>query len=163
MPRQVALLMCSIFVLWLLRYDRRQVNRSSLVLWVPTLWMLTVVSRSLDTWFGMEGGDREAGGVLGPGFQIMLICLGGITLHKRSVNWSNLVRNNLWLIVLLAYMVLSVTWSDMPMRSFRSWVKELVAVLMALIVCTERFPKEALQSVLRRCVYILIPFSGTAS
>ena len=159
MSKQLALLLCSAFVLFLLRYDRRDQKRSSWALWIPTLWMLTTVSRSVDDWLGMEGGSRESGGVLGPIFQTLLLCFGLITLAKRKRNWSAVARENLWLIVLIGYMFASVLWSDMPARSFRSWIREIVAVVMALVVITQPSPLEAMESVLRRTVYILIPFS----
>ena len=131
----------------------------SWALWLPTLWMLWVASRSIDTWLGVAGGDREAGGVLDPIFQAGLLCVGLIVTGRRRLNWPNVIRNNAWLIALIGWMLVSVLWSDMPLRSFRSWVKEVIAVLMALVILTEPAPQEALRSFLRRTVYVLIPFS----
>ena len=121
--------------------------------------MLSIASRSVDAWFGVNEGSRESGGVLGPFFQTFLLCFGFITLAKRRCNWSAVARENLWLIVLIGYMLASVFWSDMPARSFRSWIKEVVAVVMAVVVITQPAPQEAMESILRRTVYILIPFS----
>ena len=137
---------------------RKQRNNTTWVLWIPVSGCSTIVSRSLDTWLRL-GGEREYGGVLDPIFQIGLLCFGVITLARRKLNWSAVARRNLWLIVLIGYMLVSVLWSDMPVRSFRSWVKEILAVVMALVIVTQPAPQEALQSLLRRTVYILIPFS----
>jgi exopolysaccharide production protein ExoQ len=159
MPRQLALLFCTIFVTYLLyKYDRRHLAGNSRVLWLPTLWMLSIASRSLDTWLSV-GGGRDSGGVLDPIFQICLLCLGLIILTKRKLVWAAVIRENTWLLILIGYMLISVTWSDIPFASFKRWVREFTAPIMALLVLTEAAPQQAMQSILRRTVYILIPFS----
>jgi O-antigen ligase len=47
----------------------------------------------------------------------------------------------------------------MPYISFKRWLREIIAVIMALIVATEPDVRHALQSLFRRTIYILIPFS----
>lgn len=158
MPRQLALLLCTGFTFYLLRYDRKQRNGTTWVLWIPTLWLLSIISRSVDAWFGVEG-SRESGGVLGPYFNILLLCFGLITLARGRLNWPSIARQSSWLIVLVGYMLASTIWSDMPARSFRSCIKEVVAVVMAIVVLAQPAPLQAMESVLRRTVYILIPFS----
>ncbi len=159
MPRQIAFLLCSAFVFYLLRCDRKQTDSVSWALWIPTLWMLSAASNSIDVLFGITGGSRQSGGVIDPVFQSGLLCLGLITLVNKKLNWSHVVKNNAWLFVLIGFMLVSILWSDMMARSFRSWVKEIVAVVMALVVLTQPTPQQALQSLLRRTVYVLIPFS----
>jgi O-antigen ligase len=61
--------------------------------------------------------------------------------------------------ILIGYMLLSVSWSDIPFISFKRWIRELLAVVMAFLVLTEQDPRLAVQSVLKRISYILIPFS----
>ena len=56
-------------------------------------------------------------------------------------------------------MLVSILWSDMPFISFKRWIRELTAIVMALVVMTEQDPRLAMQVILRRTVYILIPFS----
>ena len=159
MPKQLALLLCSLFVLWLLKYDRRRSNKVSLVLWLPSLWTLCIATRSIDSWLGVTGGSRESGGVLDPIFQSCLLCLGLIILAKRGLNWSSVARENIWLTMLIGFMLVSVVWSDIPFISFKRWIREFTAVTMALLVVTEPAPLQAMQSLLRRTIYILIPFS----
>lgn len=159
MPKQLALLLCSLFVFYLLKCDSRQANRASWVLWIPTLWMLAIATKSLDYWFGVTGGSSESGGLVDPLFQSTVLCLGLIIIVQRKLNWAWVFQTNTWLIVLIGYMLISIVWSDMPFISFKRWVKELTAVVMALLILTEAAPEEALQSLLRRTVYVLIPFS----
>jgi exopolysaccharide production protein ExoQ len=101
----------------------------------------------------------ESGSPLDRAFLIGLFCLGLVILAKKRFNWSNAMRANPWLFLLLGYMLVSIFWSEIPYLSFKRWVKELVAVTMACVVLTETLPREAMQSVFRRIVYILIPFS----
>ena len=57
-------------------------------------------------------------------------------------------------------MCLSVFWSDTPIdKSFKEWVRELLAVIMGFLIVSEADPREGLQSVIRRFIYILIPLS----
>jgi len=61
--------------------------------------------------------------------------------------------------LLIGYMLVSILWSDIPFTSFKRWTRELVAVVMAFVVLTEEDPRQAVLCVIRRTVYILIPFS----
>jgi len=59
----------------------------------------------------------------------------------------------------LIYMLTSLLWADDPFVSFKRWFRELGAVIMALVVASDPAPRQAMQSILRRTAYILIPFS----
>ncbi len=56
-------------------------------------------------------------------------------------------------------MLASVLWSDIPIVSFKRWTREFIALVMIFIVISESEPRQAFQSLLRRIIYILIPFS----
>ena len=159
MPRQLALLLCTVFVLFLLRIERRQAPSVSLTLWIPTIWMLCIASKPLGVWFGSTGGDAESGSLLDQLFLSALLCLGLFTLASKREVWSNAIKEHPWLVVLIGYMLVSILWSDIPFISFKRWIRELVAVIMAFVLLTERDPQEAMQSILRRTIFILIPFS----
>ena len=157
MPSQLALIICILFVLWLLRLDRKQTPNVSFALWLPTIWMLCIATKPLGVWFGAEA-DAD-GSPLDRVVYSGFLCLGLFILVLRKFRWSSAIKENAWLIMLIGYMLLSVLWSDIPFTSFKRWIRELLAVVMAFLVLTERDPQQALQSVLRRIVYILIPFS----
>ncbi|MDF0643877.1 MAG: O-antigen ligase family protein [Nitrospira sp.] len=80
-------------------------------------------------------------------------------IFRRKIDWSGILKDNLWLAVLVLYTGLSILWSDIPFVSFKRWVRSAGDILMALVVLSERMPFQALESVLRRSAYILIPFS----
>ena len=56
-------------------------------------------------------------------------------------------------------MGISILWSNSPSISFRRWIKVSIILVVAPVVLTERFPFKALESILRRCAYILVPLS----
>jgi exopolysaccharide production protein ExoQ len=159
MPPPIALLACVVFVLYLLRLDRKQAPHTSPVLWLPTIWMLLVSSRPLAAWFGIYGENAEAGSPLDRYFHTGLIFLSFIILGQKRFAYSTAFRDNRWLGVLIGYMLLSIIWSDIPFSSFKRWIRELEALLMACVILTEKDPQEAAAALVRRTVYILIPFS----
>ena len=159
MPPLLALLICFIFVLFLLRLDRKQSPEVSFALWIPTIWMLLIASKPLGIWFQSSGATMEEGSPLDRAFLIALLCLGLIILVKRRFNWSNAIKENIWLMLLIGCMLVSCLWSDFPFISFKRWSKELIAVVMAFVVATEPDPRKALESLFRRLIYITIPLS----
>ena len=160
MPPPLALLLCTLFrTLTSCRYDRRQARGNTWALWLPTLWTFLIATKPLGIWFGVGGTDIDAGSPPDRTFLSALLVIGLIILLNRGFNWSAAIRENRWLMLLLCYMLVSVIWSDTPYNSFKRSVRELTAVVMAFVVYTEPWPKEALQSLLRRSVYVLIPFS----
>lgn len=158
MPRQIALLLCTAFVLFLLRLDRKQFPDASVALWIPTIWMLLAASKPLAIWFGGVGADDE-GSLLDRVFLTALFCVGLFVIAKRKLDLAKAMKENAWLMLLISYMFVSISWSDVPFISFKRWVKELTAVVMALLILSEREPRRALESVFRRTIYVLIPFS----
>jgi exopolysaccharide production protein ExoQ len=158
MPPQIALIICSIFVIFLLYLERKQSPDVSLALWIPTIWLFVIDSKPLGIWF-QSGGTMEEGSALDRVFLIVLLCLGFIVLTKRRFNWSNAIKENTWLMILIGYMLVSIVWSEMPFISFKRWIRELVAVVMAFLIASEVDPRQALQSIFRRAIYVFIPFS----
>lgn len=158
MPPLVALILCTTFVLFLLRLEKHSTRGVSAAVWIPTLWMLMAGSRSLATWFGVTG-SNESGSLLDQIALLGLAVLSIAVLSQRRFDWSGAFRQQKWLLALLAYMFLSAFWSDMTLIVLKRWVREAIVVLMALVVMSETDPREAFGSVLRRVAYILIPFS----
>jgi len=157
MPKQLALLFCIGFVWWLLQFDRKQRYPRTSALWLPTIWILAISSRPLDSWSNFNIG--ASGAVLDPLFHGTMLCIGLIVLGRRDFNWGRAFRANWWLFVLVGYMLTSIVWSDMIFVSFKRCVRELTALVMALVVLTEPAPLQALQSLFRRTIYVLVPFS----
>jgi exopolysaccharide production protein ExoQ len=156
---QVALVICTIFVLFMLRLEHRQAPEVSLAVWIPTLWFLLVSSKPLGAWFGSGGPDAESGSPLDQIFLIVILLSGLITLKIRNFGWESAIRGNIWVVTLLVYMCAGSLLADMPMVSLKRVIREAIPVVMAFFILSEPDPKQALQSVFRRAIYILIPFS----
>jgi exopolysaccharide production protein ExoQ len=159
MPAMVALVFCALFVFYLLRCDYRQSRTVSSALWVPTVWIFSIATKPLADWFG-TGGDVDSGSSIDRIFTTCLLCLGLVILANRKLNWRLAIKQNGWLVLLLSYMLISILWSDIPFISFKRWVREITAVVMAFVVVSEPTPRQAMESLLRRTVYELIPFSA---
>lgn len=101
----------------------------------------------------------EEGSSLDRIFLITLLCIGLFILTKRRFKWSTAIEENLCLMLLITYIFISILWSDIPYVSFKRFVRALVAIVMAFLVSTEQNPRQAIQSLLMRTIYILVPFS----
>ena len=146
----------------LLRIERGRNRKVSVALWLPTFWLLLCGSKPIGRWFEFSGGLFEAdetGSPLDRFVLIVLILLSSYVLSRRRIQWSRILRGNIWLILLFLYLGLSVLWSDFPDISFKRWVRLSGIIPVALIILTEEYPLRALESVIRRCAYVLIPFS----
>ena len=155
----LALIFCSIFVVQILRMERRQNPTLSWALWIPTIWMIKISSKDLAYWLGR--GDAEVG--TGSPYEryllVLLLCLGLMVLYRRRLDWYQTVKDNIWLMMLICYMFLGILWSDMAFTSFKRWSRELIAVTMAFVILAEEDPYRAVESILRRSIYVLIPLS----
>lgn len=159
MPPILALLLCTLFVLFLLRLERKQAPGVSFALWIPTIYMLLTTSKPLGIWFGAGGATMEEGSPIDRVVLSTLLCLGLLILIRRQFSLSSAIQNNPWVVVLVGYMFASVLWSDMPYVSFKRSIRELIAVIMVFLVATEPEPRDALQCIFRRVIYVLIPYS----
>jgi O-antigen ligase len=158
MPRELALLLCTGFVLLLLRLERKESGEVSAAAWIPTVWMLAISSKPLGVWFS-TGGSAESGSPLDRMLLAGLVVAAVPVIAYRRVDWSKVLGQNRWLLALLAYMLASTLWSDISNLSFKRWTRDAIVVIMALAIISEPNPRQALESVLRRCAYVLVPFS----
>jgi len=146
-------------VVFLLRLERKQAPDVTRALWIPTIWMLYIASKPLGYWFQLRNVNPETGSPVDRAFLTFLILAALVVLFRRGFDWTGAIRKNAWLVLLIVFMLISVVWSEIPGISFKRWIKELQAVLMAFVVLSEPSPRKAMESILRRTTYILIPFS----
>lgn len=159
MPSLIALVLCAGFVIFLLRPEPRQAPAVTRALWIPIIWMLYIASKPIGIWFQAESSNPDAGSPMDRAFLTVLMLLALAVIVQRKTPGMAVLRENPWLMALIVFMLVSVIWSPIPGISFKRWIREFQAVLMALVVFSEPSPRQALESLLRRTTYILIPFS----
>jgi exopolysaccharide production protein ExoQ len=165
MPPQLALILTLGFIAFLFYRDIRQERQVSKAVWIPLVWLLLTGSRSFSEWvniiFGIQTGavDVEDGSPLDAVIFELLIFLGLYVLYRRRVSLTEVMRNNRWMTVFLAYCFLAIFWSDFPFVALKRWSKDLGLPIMVLIILTEPDPEAAIIQLLKRCSYIWVLIS----
>lgn len=167
MPPIIALILCIIFVTILIKFDHQSNNIHSVSIWIPILWFIRSASKPLNYFWGSNQKLYEdeltaavmQGSPIDRIFFIILIFLGLIVLLKRKIDWWDFIQNNKWLVLLFLFMFISIFWSDYPYVSFKRWIRAFGVIIMSLIVLTSTSPEEQTLAILKRFVFIAIPFS----
>lgn len=159
----LALILCMLLVLWLLKLDHKQSEQVTAATWIPTLWFLICASRPLAWWITGQNvtGDISAleGSSLDRNVLLLLILIACLLLVRSSFEWTRFISENKPLLLLFGFMLFTIAWSDFPFVSFKRWFKTAGSVIMGIVVLSEPNPPRALMCILRRTSYILIPFS----
>ena len=166
MPQNLSLIFCTGLVALLLYIEHKRNEQASFALWVPTFWVLIYVSRPLGMWFdkGLPSAEVseasiEAGSPIERYVLTGLMIVTLLILFRRRIDWPRILKANLWLIIWFSYLAISILWSDIPFASFKRWFRSIGDVLVALVVLSELKPFQGLESVFRRCAYVLVPVS----
>jgi exopolysaccharide production protein ExoQ len=165
LPPRIALLLTLAFIIFLFRREIRQKPNITGALWLPVLWVVLICSRSVTQWlniFGFNVGGAvsvEEGSPVDACFYFALFLAGFCVLLSRQVRFSEVARNNAWLVIFVVYCLISIFWSDFPLVSFKRWIKIFGHPIMALILLTEPNLEEALIQLMKRCAYIIVPVS----
>jgi exopolysaccharide production protein ExoQ len=139
-------------------------KREQQISWVPLVWMFLAGSRWVSSWFSLSepltSVDAYAeGSPVDRAVFFALIVWGVIVLARRNLNWSELMRRNVWIALYLLYCLASVVWTDEPFILVKRWIKDLGNPIMALVILTEIRPYQALGMTLRRLAFLLLPLS----
>ncbi len=164
MSPQTATLAYGFLILGLFVLNRDRAIRSSLALWLPTIWLSICASRMVSTWFNADAPAFTAdqyleGSPFDRALLSVLVFLGLVVLFKRKHRVAGIVRSNGAILLFLLYCALSIAWSDYPAIAFKRWVKSLGDVTMVLIVLTEDNPLAAVRRWLSRAGFLLVPLS----
>jgi len=145
-------------VLFLLHFEAKQSPDVTRTLWVPTIWFLYIASKPIGLWLPSSYATPDSS-PLDIAFLIILMFIALRILIQRRFDWVNAIKLNAWPIILITLWLVSIVWSDIPFVSFKRWIREFQAMLMAFIVLSEPSPHKAMESIIRRMGFILIPFS----
>ena len=163
MSPSLALLLWLILLGGLFWFDRAGKRSSSPALWVPLIWFFFLGSRTPTMWLGFSYGSGaqalEEGSPLDRTVFLLLTVAALGILISRSFRWRKFVAQNWALAFFLAFALLSVTWSDFPLATFKKWFRDVGICMAVLVVLSDPRPLEAVRTVLRRLFYLLIPLS----
>ncbi len=163
MPPSLAAIITLLISVALLVRDGRQHRDSSAALWLPTVWLWITGSRFVSQWLnlGVVGAETSVteGTPIDATFFSLMILAGFIVLARRQFKLAAFLSGNSWLVALLLFGMVSILWSDFPLIAAKRWIKTLGHPIMALIILSDHDPKRALGIVLRRCAFVLLPFS----
>jgi exopolysaccharide production protein ExoQ len=163
MPPSLASLLWLILLLALLCFDPTRDRKTSLAVWVPSIWLFIVGSRLPSQWFdgqmGLEAQALEEGSPLDRTIFFALILLAIGILVSRSFKWGGFFARNLALMAFLFFTLLSASWSDFPFVAFKRWFRDLGNYVMILVVLSDPLPLEAARTLLRRLGYLVVPLS----
>ena len=160
MPPILALVLTTMFVLWLLRRDGKTAG-TSYAFWIPMTWVTIISSRFVSEWFYVRSTSQnfmEGSPIDQPVF-LVLIILAVCVLLRRGVSARRVAAANIAVMIFLGYGFVSIMWSDFPWIAFKRWVKVVGHPLMVLVLLTEPKPKDALEALFRRLGFVLIPAS----
>jgi len=160
MPPILALFLCFIFCISLYIKDSKNESDVSVALWIPTLWLMLCGSRSLDLWFNPSRDIVTGeGGSIDRIFLITLITITSLVLSQRKVNWHKIYKGNAWILILYAYMLISIVWTESPLISLKRWFRTLGDLMVVMVILTESNPFKAIVTAYKRCFILLIPLS----
>lgn len=167
MPPIIAAIIFIVFIFIVFAIDFKRKPDVTFTHWIPFIWLLIISSRPLAAWIiaspaTISGGMYEAameGSVLDSTVFSILLVLGFFILSKRIQKCKLILRNNLWLVFLILYCLMSIFWSDYPYISFKRWIRGAGTFIMILVVLTETNPLETIKTMLRRCAFSWIPLS----
>jgi exopolysaccharide production protein ExoQ len=132
---------------------------------VPFCWLLISMSRPVTSWTSAPqstAGRAESyleGSAIDRTLLLMLILLAVVALWKRKEATAAILRKNAPIILFLLYCLISVSWAEFPLVSFKRWIRAVGDVLMILVILTDRNPENAIKAILSRIGYLLIPLS----
>lgn len=144
--------------------DRDTSARTSKALWIPTIWMLIIASRSISEWLH-PGDDLSLSSQYSDSSPIDaavygLLMLGGLlTLNLRAQKVKRFLRTNMPLMAFFAFCALSAFWSDHSLLALKRWFKAVGDLVMILVVLTDLNPIVATRRLFTRTAFVLMPLS----
>ncbi len=144
--------------------DRRD-NWSSKANFIPFFYLLIGMSRPVSSWASGPGSVSSRadsyleGSPLDRNILMLLIALAIIVLWKRREATAAILRRNFPIVLFLLYCLISVSWAEYSIVSFKRWIRAVGDVTMILVILTDSDPQTALKSIISRIGYLLVPLS----
>ncbi len=144
--------------------DRGGKSRVSSALWIPAAWLFICLSRPASQWLGVsptvvDGSLYLEGSPLDRAVFLVLEAAALIVILGRQRRVSSILRENWAIGLFFFYAALSIVWSDYPLVTYKHWIKGIGDVMMVLIVATEADIVGAIERLVARLGFILVPLS----
>jgi O-antigen ligase len=159
-----ATLVCAVGIAGLFYLDRDKSIRTSEALWLPVIWLWIIGSRPVSVWLGIHSATTVTirgaeNSPLDAGVFGALLAAGIVLLIGRNRRVWACLKINWPCLIYFAYCLLSVLWSDYSDIAFKRWVKAIGDLVMVLVLVTDTQPIAALDRLISRAGYILMPAS----
>lgn len=160
MNPSLATLICACGIAGLFYLDRDRASHISKALWLPTVWMAVLGSRSVSVWLNLApaGSNVEGSPIDAAVYGILSAAAIGV-LIRRSNRTRTILAANWPIVIYFAYCLISVTWSYHPDVSLKRWTKAIGDLAMVLVIVTDRQPFASLRRVISRVGFVLLPAS----
>ncbi len=164
MNPHIATLVFAVGILGLFALYRDRMARTSIALWIPTIWVLLAGSRMVSQWLQtapeMQTPQQYIdGSPLDRLILTLLLMAGLVVLVGRWQRVATVLRMNGPILLFFTYCAVSALWSDYPDVAFKRWVKAVGDLVMVLIVLTDRERSTAIKRLLARVSFLLMPIS----
>lgn len=126
---------------------------------VMTLWLLTAFSGGLLFW-KTSTVDIATAYYEGSAFDrivlFILMAAGSCVLVFRRATFLTILRANVWLLVMLGYMAISIAWADFPFIAFKRLVKVTGLIIVFFACLSDNDPVRSLVRVITWACGIVI-------
>ena len=164
---QIALFLSLTLSACLIVLDVRRRKTVSAAVWLPTLQLMILGSRSVSAWLGGNWNAANAGRLgndqetspLDQLFFFGVIAGSMMVLHLRRFRWGRLVQLNTALALFYGFFLLSLIWSGDPTGSLKRWIKDVGTILSVSVILTEKDLIQAIRAVYLRTAFVLLPLS----
>lgn len=163
-PPIVAAFIYVIGIVGLFWLDRDPQAQTSKALWIPTAWLMIICSRPTSMWLGISpsGGTEsvyvEGSPIDAAVFMALMVAALAVVI-ARIDRVEPILRGNWPILLFFLFAGSSILWSDFPLVTFKHWVKGVGDVLMVLIVLTEPSVTDAIERLVTRLGFLLLPLS----
>lgn len=158
MPPQLALIIVLLFIGYVIYIEHRRTENLSGAVWIIAIWILYSGSKGLGFFLNVKS-TMEAGSLPDRYFLLSLGILSLSIILKRNFLFLSTLKKNLSATLILIYSLISTLWSRDPGISFRRWGREAVALIIALLLYSEKHPIKTFISAFKKAIYAALPLS----
>ncbi len=161
----LALVVCALFIAWLVARDCRHRASVSVAIWIPTILLLILGSRPVSLWVSggsvrvVEMGNEAARNLPDQMFFFFVIVGSFVVASFRGLKWNKLFAANAAILLFYLYFAVSIFWSGDPTGSLKRLIKDFGMLFVIGVIFSEKDPLQAMRAVYVRCAFVLLPLS----